>query len=102
MFELSLKSYKISPIASCPGNIITTGVESISKVIQRLLKAVEEGDKMFQKLVKTRVPRKPESIYLLITYQNINKSRITKTASSNICSKRKYSSVCISAWKSFQ
>lgn len=40
---------------------------------------------MFQKLVETRIPRKPESIYLLTTYQNIDKSRITKTASSNIC-----------------
>ena len=79
----------MSPIPSCPGKIVTPGVETNSKIIQGLFKTLEERNKMFQKLGETWVLKKPESIYLLIAQQNIDKNRITKPATSNICSKKK-------------
>ena len=42
--------------------LITAGVEDYSKVIQELLKALEQVNKIYEKFVETRILKKPESI----------------------------------------
>ena len=56
--------------------MITTGVQSYLKLFWRLLKKLEQGNKMFQKFVETRFLKKPEKIYSPITRQNIDKATI--------------------------
>lgn len=69
----TLKSYKRNPIDSAPAKIIEIALETGLKVFYILLKnLLEWGHKMFHKFVKTRLLKEPESIYLLITRENIN------------------------------
>ena len=57
----------MNPIDNDPTQFITIGVEVCFSVSQGFLKALEKGDKMFQKFVETRFLEEPESIYSPIT-----------------------------------
>lgn len=63
---------------SSPATIITTGVETCSKIIQGLLKAPEQGDKMLQKFVENMLLKRLESIYSPNTRKNIDTRTIIK------------------------
>ena len=57
--EISCKhAHKRNFSHSGPANI-TNGVETCFKIIQGLLKALEQGSKIFQKFVETRLLKKP-------------------------------------------
>ena len=70
--QRNIKNMEKNPIDSCPVRIITIGLESCSKIFQGILKALEHGNKMFQKFEETRPLKKLEIIYSPIARQNIN------------------------------
>ena len=90
----TLKSCKTNPIDSDPTKFITISVEVCSIDLQGLLEALEQVNKMIQKFVETRLLKKLESIYSLITQNYTDRNKIIKTATSNVCFKRRY----ISLW----
>ena len=73
----------------------------IPKASTRLPKALEQEYKMLQKFVEIRPLRKTRK-YLFTNYtmkwRNRNKA-VKKPSASNICSKRRYSSLWIVGWK---
>ena len=57
---------------SGPAEIITTGAEARSNIIQRLPKALEQGNKVLQKFVEIKMLKKIESIHSAIARQYID------------------------------
>ena len=45
----------MNPIGSGPARIIKIAVQACSKILLRLLKALEQGSKMFQKFLENRL-----------------------------------------------
>lgn len=73
----TLNSCKKTPTDNDPIKITTIGREACPKIFQGLFKALEEGNKMFQKFAETRLFKKPESIYSPITLQTIGRNKAT-------------------------
>ena len=57
-----LKSCKLIPTDSGPAKIKIFSLEAYSNIFQRLFRALEQGNKMFQKFVEISFLKRPESI----------------------------------------
>ena len=64
----NIKVYKTNLFKSGPTKIITSDVETCSKVNQGMLKAHEHRNKLLQKIAKTRFLRKSDSLNLFTNY----------------------------------
>ena len=61
--------------------LLTVGQDTCSKTFQGLHKALERGNKMFQKFLETHLLKKSESMYSPINRQIIGTSTIKKATS---------------------